>query len=86
VLKIIHQSDSPVLTLEGTLREPWIGELERMVEQVRADSGKVELDLSELTYVDSSGLKYLRELTESHEVRIIACSTFVAALLGLNVL
>ena len=67
----------PVLQLEGRLAGPWVGELERLVNE---SANGVALDLARVSYVDAAGHALLRSvIAKGTEIR--AASRFVAELL-----
>jgi ABC-type transporter Mla MlaB component len=70
----------PILRLEGKLLEPWLDELRRACAALAVPPNRLYLDLAAVTFVDSAGVRLLRELLQQN-VAIIACSAFVAALL-----
>lgn len=80
----ITQTESPgttqTLKLEGKLLEPW-------VEEVRwacaAADGRLNLDLSGLTFVDQAGARLLRDLLDQG-LTVCGCSGFVSELLHLE--
>lgn len=69
-----------VLKLEGKLVGVWVAELREVVRRARAESGRVQLDLSELSFADISGIIALRELIRQG-VGIITISPFIGELL-----
>jgi anti-anti-sigma regulatory factor len=50
------------LKLEGKLLEPWIGELESACGESLVTPDRVCLDLSDLTFVDRAGARFLASL------------------------
>ena len=68
-----------LLKLEGKLLAAWAPEL---LEQSSAAT-IVDLDLSQVSYVDRAGLAALGDLL-SRGARVVACSGFVAQLLGME--
>ena len=66
-----------VLKLEGKLVGVWVAELREVVRRARAESGRVQLDLS---FADISGIIALRELIRQG-VGIITISPFIGELL-----
>ncbi len=69
------------LKLEGKLVGPWVDELSRTFEAFPPTaSGRLGLDLSDVTFIDSAGAKLLKLLIQEG-VTIVACSGFVALLL-----
>lgn len=71
------------LELEGRLTGTSVPELDKVVAQARDRSSRVTLDLSELIFLDTDGVRLLREF-QSQRVGIHGCSAFVADLLGLR--
>ena len=68
------------LRVEGRLGGDDITTLEAAVQGALAVSPAVVLELSDLTYVDARGIRLLRGLRD-RDVRVTACSGFVAHLL-----
>jgi len=68
--------------LEGRLAGPYVVELGRVMGPPLGRPGRLALDLSGLTYVDTEGAQLLRELV-ARNVEVHGCSSFVAHLLGL---
>jgi hypothetical protein len=71
------------LKLQGKLLGPWIGELESACGMGRVPADRVHLDLSDLTFVDAAGARFLEVLIRDG-ARVVACSVFVAELLHLE--
>jgi ABC-type transporter Mla MlaB component len=66
------------IALAGQLRDKWVDEVRRL-SQTLVDAGQaIELDLSEVSFVDAQGLQLLRELASAH-VPLINSALFVAA-------
>lgn len=76
----LRTDDTVTFRLEGKLLEPWMDEVKAACTQSDPHSGHKALDLSELTYVDDSGLGLLRDLLHSG-FEVTRCSSFVAELL-----
>jgi ABC-type transporter Mla MlaB component len=73
----LQQGGDLSLKLEGQLLAPWIGAVcEACAEPDRRARG-IRLDLAAVTYVDSAGFRFLRELIREG-VEIGGCSRFVA--------
>jgi len=71
------------LKLEGKLLEPWIGELKSVCDEPQVTPCRVCLDLSDLTFIDAAGARFLASLIRDG-ARVIACSGFVAEMLHLK--
>jgi ABC-type transporter Mla MlaB component len=76
----IHENQHATLKLEGKLLEPWLDELRNACARAKDASGRVCLDLANLTFADAAGLRFLRDLFQQ-DVSASACSPFVAELL-----
>ena len=65
MLRIIHAPSIPVTTihLEGKLLQPWVAEVQISVDAARR-RGLVRLNLSQLQFVDDSGLQLIRNLQQ----------------------
>ena len=80
ITRIKSRGSRPTFKLEGKLVGPWVEEMHRAVDEASSNGSRPRLDLSDLTFVDASGVTLLRELM-SRGIAITACSGFVAALL-----
>lgn len=65
------------LRLEGQVREPWLGELERVLAEAFARGAAPSLDLAGVSFVDARGIELLRSL-RSRDVELENCSPFTA--------
>jgi ABC-type transporter Mla MlaB component len=77
------QDSTQTFKLEGKLLEPWVAEVLRLCTLRKSQSGRTQLDLSGLTFVDQAGAKLLSDLL-SRGLVVSACSGFVAELLHLE--
>lgn len=76
----LQQRDTIRFRLEGKLLGPWVDELAATLDRETGPLAAVELDLSEVTFVDAAGTGLLRSLV-SAGVRLGERSDFVATLL-----
>jgi ABC-type transporter Mla MlaB component len=83
MLRISFLNRNRTVKLEGVLREPWLDEVRSAVVQSCRPSNPIQLDLADVTFVDSAGVALLRELA-GQGTQLVACSAFVAASLGLE--
>ncbi|HEV3256731.1 MAG TPA: hypothetical protein VG013_07630 [Gemmataceae bacterium] len=83
ITRIDGQDSKQTFKLEGTLLEPWIGEVLNVCTSPDGWSGRTSLDLSRLTFVDRAGVKLLKDLIRRGIV-VSACSGFVGELLHLE--
>lgn len=65
------------LQLEGRLIGPWVEELRRACDQVLTTGGKLALDLSEVSFLDRSGVELIQSLRHRNVV-LLSCSAFIA--------
>lgn len=72
-----------VLKLEGKLLAAWVDELREACRRASAETSRLQLDLSELSFADVSGTIALRELMRQG-VAITTASPFVGELLREN--
>ena len=68
------------IKVEGKLLEPWVAELNQACLSRINGETIVQLDLSELIFMDQAGIRAIRDLC-GRGVRIAACSNIVAELL-----
>ncbi|PWT79607.1 MAG: hypothetical protein C5B57_13700 [Blastocatellia bacterium] len=66
------------IALAGQLRGEWVDEVRRLSRSLIDAGNAVELDLSEVSFVDVQGLRLLRELV-SARVPLVNSALFVAA-------
>jgi ABC-type transporter Mla MlaB component len=83
MLRITHALGHNVvatLRLEGKLMGPWVAELARSCNELRCSPDRLCLDLTAVTFVDTSGVALLRDLI-GRGATLAACSGLVAELL-----
>lgn len=73
----------PTLKLEGKLQGPWVEVLKNVCEEGTPTPDGLSIDLAAVTFVDTAGLDYLKELLRGG-ISVVASSAFVAALLELD--
>ena len=83
ITRIERQDSTQTFKLEGKLLEPWVGEVLNVCTRRNSQSGRTNLDLSGLTFVDQAGAKLLKDLI-SRGLVVSAYSGFVAELLHLE--
>ena len=69
------------LKLEGKLKGPWVDEVSRACEESRTPPDCLRLDLADVTFIDSAGLKLLDDLVR-RGATIVGCTGFIADLLN----
>jgi hypothetical protein len=82
VLRISHKrltAEEVLLVVEGELRGPWVGELERTCEPFLGNGRRLELDLSQVLFADRAGEALLRSLAGRGVD--LDCSAFLTELL-----
>ena len=68
---------SAVLRLEGIVAGPWVKELRRAFHEKCQRSGPpVVFDLEKVSFIDSAGIEFFREVAS--EAEVINCSLFAA--------
>jgi hypothetical protein len=80
MLKIVRGeslNEGVVLYLDGQVIGPWVEELDRACEPVLATGGRLELDLSSVSFLSREGVRLLCTLRD-RRVRLLHCSAFVA--------
>jgi ABC-type transporter Mla MlaB component len=86
MLRITEVADDSgiLLRIEGKLREPWVGELDRAARRRLAEGrGLIRLDLSSLTFADEAGVCLLHELLRQG-AQVASASGFIRVLLRLE--
>ena len=76
----IMESPQGRLRVEGRLTGPWVEALQRSCEDFFTSGRPLTLDISELSFVDRSGVDLLRAL-RARGARLVNCSHFVVELL-----
>jgi ABC-type transporter Mla MlaB component len=66
------------LRLEGALMGPWVDELDSACARAAEAGGRVELDLSQVGFIDRDGVALLRRLMDRGAI-VLSCSHFVCA-------
>jgi ABC-type transporter Mla MlaB component len=79
----IRNHQSVTLKLEGSLLQPWISELRRACDDARSKYPLVQLDLSQLAFVDADGAQLLEELIAAG-MHVCKSSPFVSELLHME--
>lgn len=69
-----------VVKLEGKLLAPWVGEFQEACRQACNTRSNTILDLTDLSFVDTSGAIAIRDLTQ-RGLQLKNCSPLVQALL-----
>jgi len=64
-ISVEKQVDVVLLRVEGSLREPWVSELERVWDSNRALSQPVRVNLENVSYVDDAARALLRRMLEN---------------------
>jgi anti-anti-sigma regulatory factor len=67
---------SVTLRLEGRMVGPWVSEARETCENILDEGRKVKLNLTEVSFVDQDGVKFLADLV-SRGVKLAGCSLFV---------
>ena len=69
--------DQVALRLEGEVQGQWVAELRRVCEDALAAATRVVLDVTDVRFIDASGVVLLRELV-AREVMVRNASLFVS--------
>ena len=80
IVQVETGGDTPILRLEGRVIGPWVDALRQSCEPALAGGARLALDLSEVSFVDRTGVELLRSL-KKRQVALLNCSGFVAELL-----
>ena len=83
ITRFVGDQSGDVLKLEGTLNGPWVSEAQKAHALAAAQTARIRLDLSGLTFANEDGVALLRELSRCG-TEIVGCSSFIAELLHLS--
>ena len=79
-ITVDRREGSVTLRLEGVIREAWVPEIEAACRDAREETPRVHLELTQVRFVDRSGLEALKRLV-ANGVTIGGCTNFVRELL-----
>lgn len=82
-ISVQETEHATVVRLEGSLIGPWVQELTRVARPLLQGPRRVELELSEVTFVSAAGEQALRTLIASG-ASLLASSSFVTTLLNME--
>jgi hypothetical protein len=68
--------DGATLRLEGRIVGPWVDELRRACQEVRARGATLTLDAGDVAFVERRGARLLRDLMDQG-VAVVNCPAFV---------
>jgi len=74
------EENDTVMRLEGRMLGLWVEEVRRSCERLLAEGRVLTLDLGDVSFLDTDGVRLLRALAR-RRVRLIHCSAFIAELL-----
>jgi len=70
-------SDATRVRLVGQVSGRWVDELERVCAEALTQGPRLEIDMAEVSFVDTSGLSLFRRL-QGPRVLLVNCALFVA--------
>jgi ABC-type transporter Mla MlaB component len=73
----LEANGAVTLKLEGRVVGPWVDVLREHCESILTRESRVDLDLADILFIDSSGVALLRQLT-TRQVALTNCSPFTA--------
>jgi len=76
ISKVETANRTVTLKLEGRVVGPWVGEMREACESVLTEGVELILDLTDVSFADTSGLSALSNL-KSRGVSVLSCSPFV---------
>jgi len=82
ITRVAGTNDDPMqtLVLEGQLLAPWVAEVRTVCAELTAGAINFRLNLAAVIFVDAAGLELLHDMIRAG-IRIVACSSFLAAML-----
>ena len=77
-LTLAENNGRPMVTLrlEGRLAGPWVAEVRKACEKIIGESRPLELDLTDVSFVDSAGVALLAQF-RTRGVSLADCSPFL---------
>jgi hypothetical protein len=69
--------DAVRVRLAGQLRGEWVGELQRLCAQLLQSGRRVEIEMTDVSFVDDAGIRLIRGLS-GDRVSLVNCALFVA--------
>lgn len=82
-ITIIHDSQGPVLKLEGKLLAAWSDELRSACTELARQTRRPRLDLAHLSYADAVGAELLESLRREG-FGLVDCSPYVSTVLKME--
>jgi anti-anti-sigma regulatory factor len=81
-ITVTQESNTTSMKLEGSIRGPWVGELEESWKRIAKQngSGAIQIDLSAVSFADCSGRKVLFEMKNEGAI-LMGASTFLSHLI-----
>ena len=76
IVELERPGNGATLSLEGRVIGPWVDELRQSCERVLATGAALTLDLTEVTFVERDGVRFLKNLVDSG-VAVVNCPAFV---------
>jgi anti-anti-sigma regulatory factor len=84
MLRIFHRDATPEssggvarVRLAGQVRAQWVHELRRLCDQLLDAGRALEIDMSDVSFVDTDGARLLHELS-GRGARLVNCALFVS--------
>jgi len=76
IVALEEPRNGATLSLEGRVIGPWVDELRQSCERILATGASLTLDLSEVAFVERSGVRLLQDLVDGG-VTVVNCPAFV---------
>lgn len=76
IVTLEKPGNGATLSLEGRVIGPWVGELRQSCERLLATGASLTLDLSEVAFVERSGVRLLQDLVDGG-VTVVNCPAFI---------
>jgi ABC-type transporter Mla MlaB component len=80
ITKIFESAESVTLKVEGLIVTEWVTVLERESKAWLQEKRAVQLDFSEVRFIDSHGVEMLKRIT-SEKLRRLNCPPFIEEIL-----
>ncbi|HRY16050.1 MAG TPA: hypothetical protein P5330_09300 [Candidatus Competibacteraceae bacterium] len=83
ITRFVNSSSSAALKVEGRIVGDWVIVLKQAIDAELQSGQTLELDFTDVSFVDEAGIRLLRDLSHNH-LSMTHCSGLIQALLNKN--